>query len=173
MPSSAPANLAHAVEEATALDAPADALSAAAEALTANEAVAGVLTGAATGLPLHPALVHFPIGFAYAALAVDLLGGRESGRAVMILSRLTWLAALPAAASGLASYAGLEAEAPRRVGALHAVANSSGTALAFTSCLSRTLGHRGLARVLLAGSAAAYGFGGFLGGHLTYGGRAD
>ena len=70
-----PARLMRTLEDATALDRGVDFLEPAAEGLTADQNVKDALRGEKyLGSPLHPALVHFPIGFAYAAAVVDLLG---------------------------------------------------------------------------------------------------
>lgn len=167
---SATTRLTAAIEDTEALDAPARALGNAAHALTANESVRAALQGETLGTPVHPAAVHLPIGLAVGALAVDVLGGRRMEPAVVLLTRLAMLSAIPAALTGLADYARRDAPADRRVGAVHGLVNVSATKLAFASCLTRMAGHRGTARGLLAASVAAYGLGGFLGGHLAHGG---
>jgi len=118
-----------------------------------------------TGVPLHPALVHFPIGGAYAAALLDLLG---MGRAAGVVTAFTAAAAAPAVATGLASYA--EAATPaRRVGLAHAGLAGTGADLTALSLLARVAGRRGLARVTLWAACAAFAGAGLLGGHLVYG----
>lgn len=166
------ARVAEVIEDVALLDAVADGLGRGASHLREKPALMHVLQGSAIGHPLHPALVHFPIGFAAAALVADLVGGREAEGATKALTRLTFLSAVPAALTGLADADRVHGERPRRLVAAHATANTKGTALAFLSCLARTGGRRGLARLLLGGSLAAYSVGGFLGGSLVFRERA-
>lgn len=172
-PTAAPgARIAEAIEDVALLDGVADALGRSASHLREQPSLMHALQGAGLGHPLHPALVHFPIGFGAAALVSDLVGGRSGEKVTKALTRLTFLSAVPAALTGVADADRVHGERPRRLVAAHAAANSKGTALAFLSCLARTRGHRGLARLLLLGSVASYSVGGFLGGTLVFRERA-
>lgn len=155
-------------EDAEALDAPADLLREAARKLTANPTAKAMLTGQASGSPLHPALVHLPIGAAISALVVDLLGGEHLDEAVQLLTGLTVAAALPTAVTGLADYADKYGAGVRRLGVAHAVANLAGTKLLAASWLVRRRGGRLGARALLLAGVSAYGLGGMLGGHIVH-----
>ena len=160
--------VADAIEDLGPLDGVADSLGRAASHLRERPALAHALQGAGLGHPLHPALVHFPIGFAVAALVSDVVGGRYADDVTRALTRLTFLSAVPAALTGLADADRVRGERPRRLVAAHALVNSKGTLLAFVSCLARTSGHHGWARLLLAGSVVSYSAGGFFGGLLVY-----
>ena len=121
---------------------------------------------AASGLPLHPALVHFPIGGAFSAAVVDALG---MGAAAGTLSAFTALTAAPTVVAGLADYAAIEDRPTQRLAGAHFAAAATGTSLVVASLAFRLAGASGLARVLLWGGCAAYGAAGMLGGHLVYG----
>ncbi|HEU0129948.1 MAG TPA: Rieske (2Fe-2S) protein [Mycobacteriales bacterium] len=127
------------------------------------------LHGTWLGHPLHPALTDLPIGFWTSAWLLDLAGGEGTRTAAQHLTGLGVLSALPTAAAGAADWVALgEAERPRRVGAVHAVANGAATALYAASWLYRRRGsHRTGVAFGMAGAAAATA-GGMLGGHLAY-----
>lgn len=154
------------VEAQHRLDPVADALHATGQSIPAE--ARRVLTGKALGSPLHPAVVHLPIGASVSALVVDLLGSQDIEPAAGLLTGLTLATALPAAATGVADYGTTRGVPVRRLGAAHALANVTGTALAAASWLARSAGATGVARALLAGSVAAYGVGGWLGGHIVH-----
>ena len=120
-----------------------------------------------TGTPLHPALVHFPIGATFSAAVLDLGGSRVATTAVQSFAVL---AALPTAAAGLADY--LSARDDKKVatiGSAHAAAAAIGTTLLGASTLSRLGRSHGAARVLLWGACLGYLAAGMLGGELVYG----
>lgn len=152
------------------LAAPAEKLTQASAAVASSPA-GDVLQGKPFGTSLHAALVHVPLGGVVAALVVDLVGGEELEKATMLLTRLTFLSAVPAALAGLADYSRITGEESRRIGASHALGAAKGSALAFASCLSRVAGARGAARVLLVAAGASYAVAGHLGGFLAYGSR--
>lgn len=152
------------------LDAPAEKLGQASAAV-ASGPVGDVLQGKPLGTSLHAALVHLPVGGVVAALVVDLVGGEDLEKATMLLTRLTFLSAVPAALAGLADFARVTDADARRIGASHALGAGKGTALAFASCLARVAGARGVARVLLIASGASYAVAGHLGGFLAHGPR--
>nr|NLI49345.1 hypothetical protein [Propionibacterium sp.] len=138
----------------------------------AADAVQQALAGAqaASGTPLHPALVHFPIGGAFSAAVVDAVG---LGAAAGTLSAFTALTAVPTVVTGLADYTGIDDRPARRLAAAHFAAAATGTSLVVVSLAARLVGASGLARLLLWGGCAAYGAAGMLGGHLVYGDRPD
>jgi uncharacterized membrane protein len=161
-PAAAPAE---AIEEVTGLDGAADTIRAASSALPS--AVRDVLTGAALGSPLHPALVHLPIGAAICAVTVAALTDEGQSRSVRLLAGLTVAAALPAALTGLADFGSLGNRRLRRTGAAHAVANTTGTLLALAAWVGAGSTGRP-SRTLLAGATVAYLAGGYLGGDLVH-----
>lgn len=133
-----------------------------------RQALAGAKAG--SGLPLHPALVHFPIGGAFSAAVVDLLG---MGAAAGALSAFTAMTAAPTVVAGLADYAEIDERPAQRLAGAHFAAAATGTSLVVASLATRLAGASGWARVLLWGGCAAYGVAGMLGGHLVYGSRPD
>lgn len=130
-----------------------------------------VLTGdSLTGHPIHPALVHFPIGITVGNAALEVVGGGRFRAASTILSGITVAVALPTAVTGLAEWTrGRLEPRQRRVGVLHAVAAATGSALSVTSFVLRLMKHHGAARMFLFAAVAGYGTAGFLGADLVYG----
>lgn len=129
------------------------------------------LTGESlTGHPIHPALVHMPIGITMAAAALEMAGLGRFTSSSTILTGLTVVTAVPTAITGLAEWTrGRPDRRQRRVGALHAVAASAGTTLASLSFVLRLTRSHGAARLFLFGAAGAYVVAGFIGGDLVYG----
>ena len=160
------AQLAEAVENAKRLDPISEALNSVSQGLP--QGARTLLTGEATGSPLHPALVHLPIGAAISTLVVEFLGGRTQAPAARLLAGLTAASAIPAALTGLADLGEHDDTGVRRLGAAHALANGVGTTLAAKAWLFGGGGSRTLPRLLMAGSVAAYLAAGFLGGHIVH-----
>ncbi len=86
-----------------------------------------LLSGTWIGHPLHPLLTDLPIGFWTSAFTLDLVGGKRGRRAATQLVAWGVVSAVPTALSGAADW-GDTTGAPRRIGLLHAAANT--TALA-------------------------------------------
>lgn len=117
--------------------------------------------------PLHPMLTDLPVGFWSSALVLDLVGGKRSRPAADRLVALGILSAVPTAASGLADWSDTLGE-ERRIGTVHAIANSVALSLYSWSWLCRKRGRRGLGVTLGLLGATAAGAGGYLGGHLVF-----
>lgn len=156
------------IEDQERLDAPASLLGDAAERLTSHRGVREALTGEAAGSPVHPAVVHLPIGASVSALIIDLVQGHRGADAARLLTGLTVLSAIPSALTGVADYASKYGAGVRRAGAAHAVVNALGTTLAAASWLARSGGSGLVARALLVGAVSAYGLGGLIGGHIVH-----
>jgi uncharacterized membrane protein len=154
------------LEESTALDGVVAALSPVAEALLASPARRDLLHGRWQGHAAHPLLTDLPVGFWTSSFMLDLLGGRQGRDASRRLVGWGVLSAVPTALTGLAEW-GATGERERRVGVVHALANSVALGLYTGSWLARRRDQhaRGVA-LGLAGSAAAT-VGGYLGGHLA------
>ncbi|MGI8612433.1 MAG: DUF2231 domain-containing protein [Nocardioidaceae bacterium] len=154
------------LEDNTAIDQLSALLAPAAGALLASKRRADLLHGSWLGHALHPLLTDLPIGSWTSAMLLDVAGGRQSRPAAQRLVGAGLLAALPTMATGLAEW-GDTTGGDRRVGAVHAVANSAALGLYAGSFLARRRGQhlRGALLALIGGGALAAG--GYLGGHLV------
>jgi uncharacterized membrane protein len=152
------------IEQATALDRPADTLAVALDAAL-RPPVWAALHGTWLGHPVHPLLITVPIGCWTSASLLDLSG--RSPRAAQQLVGAGILGAVGAAVTGMADWR-TTTGAGRRVGLVHAASNSVALGAYVASWRLRAAGkHRAGAAVALAG-AVALAAGGFLGGHLSY-----
>ncbi len=125
-----------------------------------------LLYGTWFGHPLHPAVVTLPIGFWTSTLVFDLV---EEERAADLMLGLGLLSSLPAAASGAAQWQdAVGDDKPRRLGALHAVLNTTAIGLNLGSWLARRNGARGAGIALSTLGLGVGGFSAWLGGDLTY-----
>jgi nitrite reductase/ring-hydroxylating ferredoxin subunit/uncharacterized membrane protein len=125
-----------------------------------------VVSGTWLGHPLHPLLTDLPIGFWTSAFTLDLVGGRRTRRAATQLVAWGVLSAVPTAVSGAADW-GDTTGAARRIGLVHAAANTTALACYAASWWARVRGRhaRGVALGLAGATAATVG--GYLGGHLV------
>jgi nitrite reductase/ring-hydroxylating ferredoxin subunit/uncharacterized membrane protein len=151
----------------SALDDPAERVSVAVSKVTHRPPVSRVLSGTWLGHPLHPVLTDVPIGAWGGALALDLVGGRRHRASAQRLVGLGVVAAVPTALTGLADWADTGAEA-RRLGAVHALLNSTALLCFVSSWRARRHGHhlRGVGSSLVG--AAVVGAAATIGGHLVY-----
>jgi nitrite reductase/ring-hydroxylating ferredoxin subunit len=123
------------------------------------------LHGTWLGHPLHPVLAHVPVGTWLSAGLLDMVPPLRPAAATLIGTGVA--AAVPTALAGAADWS--EAgPGVRRLGALHAVANSAALGLYVGSLVARGKGRGPLGRGLayaglgLAGGSAA------IGGHMSY-----
>jgi nitrite reductase/ring-hydroxylating ferredoxin subunit/uncharacterized membrane protein len=132
--------------------------------------VKDALSGVWLGHPLHPLLTDIPIGTWSSATILDLLGGRRSREAADRLIGIGVLAALPTAITGTNDWADTTpADASvRRIGAVHAVANSIALLLYGSSLAARRSRRRRRGVALGLAGLGALMVGGHLGGHLSY-----
>jgi nitrite reductase/ring-hydroxylating ferredoxin subunit/uncharacterized membrane protein len=154
------------IESAQALDRPVDALSGFVVRALPPGRRTDALHGVPFGQPAHPALVRIPAGCWTSAALLDLCGGRGAERASATLIAAGVIAAVPAAATGLADWSALHRH-QQRVGLVHAISQTAATALYAGSLLARATGRRGTGYLLSAGGLAAAMAGGYLGGHLA------
>lgn len=153
------------LEQAAQLDRVGDRLQRAVWAALPRRRMRDVLHGVWLGHPLHPALVQVPLGAWTATAVLDLLPGQRRGATVLVA--IGTFGAVPAVVAGMNDWASLS-QAQRRVGLVHALANTIGLALYGGSLAARLSGRHGIGRILgWAGLSAASG-GSFLGGHLAY-----
>ncbi len=128
--------------------------------------VRDLLHGTWLGHPLHPMLTDLPIGFWTSAMALDLARQRQAARTMTGAGVLT---ALPTAVVGAADWVAVgDFDRPKRVGAVHAVANTTALALYTASWLARRKGRHTNGALLGVAGATAATVGGYLGGHLAF-----
>lgn len=152
------------IERARVLDRPSEKLAALVMPVYEQPAVRHVASGTALGHPLHPLLVTVPIGAWTCAFVFDALGDE---RAANTLIGVGIAAAVPTAFTGVSDWA-YTAGAERRVGLVHAAANTVGLSAYVISWLARRRGRHGLGIALSTLGMSAVGFGGWMGGHLAY-----
>lgn len=128
------------------------------------------LSGTWLGHALHPLLTDVPIGTWTSAGILDLIGGRDAEKAAERLIGVGLAAALPTIVTGYSDWADttLMSDHVKRIGLVHAASNAAATTLYAASYLARRRGHHGRGVALGLAAAGALGFGGFLGGHLSY-----
>jgi nitrite reductase/ring-hydroxylating ferredoxin subunit/uncharacterized membrane protein len=150
---------------ASKLDAVAGPLSERVAEVLGHQPLKDILSGTWLGHPLHPLLTDLPIGFWTSAFTLDLLGGRRSRRAATQLVAWGVLTAIPTAVTGASDWSDTVA-AERRIGLVHAAANTTALICYGASWVQRVRGRhwRGVALGLAGATAATVG--GYLGGHL-------
>jgi nitrite reductase/ring-hydroxylating ferredoxin subunit len=129
------------------------------------QAVKDALHGTWLGHSLHPVLVQVPVGSWLSAGLLDAVPRLRPAATVLIGTGVA--AAVPASLAGAADWSEQEVGI-RRLGALHAVANSAALSLYVGSLVARGRGHGALGRVLsYAGLGIATGSAA-VGGHMSY-----
>ncbi|RRR48537.1 Rieske (2Fe-2S) protein [Mycolicibacter terrae] len=159
-----------ALERAVILDTPAKTIAARVRSLTGQGPFKDVISGTGLGHPAHPPLTDLVIGSFLAALLLDLLAPRSGAAAANRLTTVGIAAFVPTALTGISDWADTELsdEASRRVGLVHAAANSGALLMYCASLVNRMRGRRLRAALLGLGGAASLSLGGYLGGHLAY-----
>jgi nitrite reductase/ring-hydroxylating ferredoxin subunit len=129
----------------------------------ARDALAGTWLGHA----VHPALTDVVIGTWMSATLLDVTGGDASASRRLV--GLGALAALPTAVTGATDWADSEAvdDGVRRVGAVHAVANTAALALQVASWSARRRGRTGRGKALSLLATGGVLASAYLGGYLT------
>jgi nitrite reductase/ring-hydroxylating ferredoxin subunit/uncharacterized membrane protein len=152
------------------LDAPAQKIGKTVRAVIKPGPVKDALSGSWLGHALHPLLTDVTIGTWTSALLLDWLGGKDAEGAADRLIGLGLLSTPPVVASGHSDWADTEVGNPaaRRIGIVHAATNLAGASLFAASWAARRQGRRSRGRLLALAGGAAMGFGGYLGGHLSF-----
>jgi nitrite reductase/ring-hydroxylating ferredoxin subunit/uncharacterized membrane protein len=152
------------------LDGPAKAVAKKVRDTVPRGPVKDALSGTWLGHALHPLLTDLPIGTWTSAVLLDWLGGSRSEHAADRLIGLGIAFAVPASATGMTEWADAEAASDdvRRVGAVHAAANTGALALFGASLAARRRGARGAGRLLALAGAGVLAASGHLGGHLAF-----
>ncbi|MFF4891443.1 DUF2231 domain-containing protein [Micromonospora chersina] len=153
------------IEQNTRLDGVGDRLQRAVQGTLRPQRVRDFLHGVWLGHPLHPAMVQVPVGAWISAALVDLMPGQR--RAATALVGVGTVSALPAAVAGLNDWAALSRD-QRRIGLVHAAANTIGLSLYAGSLAARLNGRHNLGRALAYLGLSAASAGAYLGGHLAY-----
>ena len=156
-----------AIERCRRLDPVGDALTGAIRGLLPAGRPKDLLSGTWLGHALHPILTDVPIGAWTSSIVLDWVGGRRARPAADTLIALGILSAIPASLTGAADWGDTQRR-ERRVGLVHAAANSAALGLYCVSLRERRRGHRVRGRVLSLVGAGALGAGGYLGGHLVF-----
>jgi nitrite reductase/ring-hydroxylating ferredoxin subunit len=124
-----------------------------------------LLHGTWLGHPVHPVLVHVPVGAWLSAGLLDLIPAFRPAATLLIGTGVA--TAVPASLSGAADWSEQDAGV-RRLGALHAAANTAAVALYAGSLAARKRGNGALGLVLAyAGLGVATGSAA-VGGHMSY-----
>ena len=152
-------------ESARSLDAAADMTAGAVDIILGDGTVARALRGSWLGHPTHPLLVTLPLGAWMSSAVLDVVfKNRDAARQLIGIG----LAATPAAVlAGLAEFPTLGAR-QRRVGLIHAAANTVAAGSFWMSYRQYKRGRIGAARTFSLLGLAAVSVGGALGGHLSY-----
>jgi uncharacterized membrane protein len=153
------------LEGATALDPISDRLQSLVQATIKPKAVRNLLHGTWLGHPLHPVLIHWPIGSFVGSAILDAVPGQT--RAATTLITVGTVGALPTAVAGWTDWSTLSRE-KRRVGLLHATANVVAVGLYIGSLRARSNGNIVVGKALSYAGISVAGAGAYLGGHLTY-----
>jgi nitrite reductase/ring-hydroxylating ferredoxin subunit/uncharacterized membrane protein len=133
--------------------------------------VADALHGSWLGHPLHPALVHIPIGsWALSAFfdAIEVAtGDHHAGQTADTLITIGAAAAVPTALAGIADYSAIKQDATA-IAAAHGTLNSVGLGLYLLSRNARRRGNRKRGRLFSALALGCVAISASLGGDLVY-----
>jgi uncharacterized membrane protein len=132
--------------------------------------VLSTLHGEPLGHPLHPILVHLPLGGWMIAGILDFLPlgeieGREQAADLALL--LGTVGGLGTVATGWTDWGNTRGQA-RRTGLVHGLMNEAAFFLNVASLIARRRGRRGLGKTLSGTALTLALAGGFLGGQLVY-----
>jgi nitrite reductase/ring-hydroxylating ferredoxin subunit len=153
------------VADVAALDKVIDPVRHVVQAVLKPQAIKDLLHGTWLGHPLHPVLAQVPVGSWLSAGLLDAVPPLRPAATLLIGTGVA--AAVPTALSGAADWAEQEVGV-RRLGAVHASANSLALGLYVGSLVARARGRGGLGRGLAyAGLGVASGSAA-IGGHMAY-----
>jgi nitrite reductase/ring-hydroxylating ferredoxin subunit/uncharacterized membrane protein len=171
MPTSTPPRrMVNALEQASALDAPAKTIGNTARDLIPHGRPKEAISGSWLGHPVHPLLTDVVITSFLGASLLDLLAPVSGRRAAQRLITVGIAAAAPTAVTGISDWADAQPVDPavRRVGLVHARANACALLLYTASLAARRRGAPVRGALLGLTGAAVLACGGYLGGHLAY-----
>jgi len=153
------------LEQASGLNAISDRLQGVVQNVVRSGRLQDLLHGTWLGHPLHPALVQLPVGAFMSAAVLDALPGQH--RPATTLIAVGMAGAAPAIAAGLVDWSALSRD-QRRVGLVHAAANTVALGLYAGSLTARLSGRRGLGKLLGYAGLSVAGAGAYLGAHLSF-----
>ena len=169
MPASTPLRpLVDGLEQTTVLDSVAKTVGKTVRDLIGRGEIKDALSGTWLGHAVHPPLTDVVVGSFLGVSLLDLLGGE--GKSSQRLLGVGLAAAVPTALTGVNDWADTEIadDAVRRVGLVHAGANTSALLLYAASLGARRRGARGRGAALALAGTAIMTAGGYLGGHMSY-----
>jgi nitrite reductase/ring-hydroxylating ferredoxin subunit len=129
------------------------------------QAVKDFLHGTWLGHPLHPVLVQVPVGSWLSAGLLDAIPPLRPAATVLIGTGVA--AAVPASLAGAADWSEQEVGV-RRLGAVHAAANTVAVGLYVGSLVARGKGRGALGRVLAYTGLGIASGSASIGGHMSY-----
>lgn len=137
---------------------------------TLPQGVTDLLRGELLGHPLHPVLVHLPLGGWIAAAVLDYWPGanEDTERAADLALLIATLGAVPTVATGWLEWSELGRQ-PRRTGLVHGLLEESAFVLNAASLVARRQGKRKVGKLLSGAGLGLALAGGMLGGELVYG----
>ena len=138
-----------------------------------GETVRELLHGTWLHEPLHSVMTDVPVGSWTAAVIFDtigaLAGNRSMDKAADALVVLGLLGAMGAAVTGMSDWSEVRREAPRKVGAVHALLNVAATGVFAGSWWARRQRNtRSTARALASLGFVILSFSAHLGGNMIY-----
>lgn len=160
-----PVDAVDSLEQARALDGPAQSLSVVLRRFLRPGRVKDMLHGVPIGHPAHPALTDIPLGCWTSAAVLDMVPGGERASRKLVATGL--LTAVPTALTGLADWSSLHRE-QQRVGLVHAMATATAVTFYTASLIARARGRVTSGKVLGFAGLGAVLAGGYLGGHLAF-----
>ncbi len=138
----------------------------------AGEPLRAFLHGTWLHEPLHAVLTDIPVGAWTVTAAFDGLGAISGSQTCDRVADgalgLGLLGATGAAVTGITDWSAIEREAPRRIGAVHAILNVTGVVLMLGSWVARRRGQRSGARWLAFAGYGITSLSAHLGGNLVY-----
>jgi nitrite reductase/ring-hydroxylating ferredoxin subunit len=129
------------------------------------QAFKDLLHGTWLGHPIHPVIVQVPVGSWISAGLLDAIPRLRPAATVLIGAGVA--AAVPASLSGAADWSE-QGIGVRRLGAVHAVANTAALGFYIGSLAARRRGRGTLGRVLSYTGLAIAGGSAAIGGHMSY-----
>ncbi|TDC95722.1 Rieske (2Fe-2S) protein [Actinomadura sp. 7K507] len=164
---SMPQKAARRLENAQALDKVAKPYGSLVKRVVRPKFVRNLLSGTNLGHPLHPMLTDVPIGAWTMAGLLDAIGGPDAEPAADLLVTAGIVSAVPTALTGANDWSDTIG-GERRVGIVHAAANSAALLLYGTSLAARRRGDRGKGKALGFAGLGVMMAGAYLGGHLSF-----